>query len=78
MLKRIGLMGTGMAALLAAPAWAHDGAEEYGHHMDGAYGWGMAYGPAMMIGIIAIVVVVAILILRHDNNPSGPKDAKPE
>ncbi|MBT5108661.1 MAG: hypothetical protein HOM25_08265 [Rhodospirillaceae bacterium] len=78
MLKRIGLMGAGLTALLAAPAWAHDGAEEYGHHMDGVYGWGMAHGPVMMIGIIAIVVVVAILILRRDNGPNGPKDAKLE
>jgi putative membrane protein len=75
MFKRIGLTGIGLTSMLAstAPAFA-DGAREgveYGHHMMFGGGWGMMFGPILMIGIIVLVVVAVVMFLRQDRK-SGP------
>lgn len=57
----------GLVWLLSpALAWANGGSEGYSHGygMMGGWGWGMLFGPVMMIVAVAVVITLVVLIFR--------------
>ena len=48
---------------LSSAAWAEQAGPGYGPHMWHGGGW-MFFGPVMMIGFIAVLVVVVVLVVR--------------
>jgi putative membrane protein len=61
------------AAVFPAAAWAADAPAEpylWGHSMMGGAGWsGMIFGPLFMILALAVVIAVAVLIVRSVGGP---------
>ncbi len=69
------LSAAGAVAVLApAPVWAQQpagtGGYDYGPHMMGWGGWyGMIFGPLLMILVLAVVIAIAILLVRWLGGP---------
>ena len=69
-----GLAGLAMAIAAAFPAYAQTYSDH--PHMSGG-GWGMIFGPLMMIVFIGAIVIVVVLLIRWlSGAPIGPVAAK--
>ena len=77
-MKRLAIYTAFLAAQTALSAQVlaggvHDGGENY-NHMGEHFGWGMMFGPFMMIAVTLMIVMAVVYFLRGRDNAEEPDD----